>query len=232
MSPIESREYRIDTPRGQLFAKRWTPAAAGSALPIVLLHESLGCVALWRDFPERLAAASRRPVVAYDRLGFGLSPAHPDALPLDFIEDEARRDFPVVLRQLGIERFIAFGHSVGGSMAVACAAAWPQACQALVVEAALTFVEPLTLDGIRAADRVFARDGQLQRLERYHGEKARWVLRSWVDTWLSEDFADWNLDADLARVRCPILSLHGELDEYGSQRHPQRLARLAGGPAT
>lgn len=182
MSPIESREYRIDTPRGQLFAKRWTPAAAGSALPIVLLHESLGCVALWRDFPERLAAASRRPVVAYDRLGFGLSPAHPDALPLDFIEDEARRDFPVVLRQLGIERFIAFGHSVGGSMAVACAAAWPQACQALVVEAALTFVEPLTLDGIRAADRVFARDGQLQRLERYHGEKARWVLRSWVDT--------------------------------------------------
>ncbi|HBP5605504.1 TPA: alpha/beta hydrolase, partial [Pseudomonas aeruginosa] len=53
MSPIESREYRIDTPRGQLFAKRWTPAAAGSALPIVLLHESLGCVALWRDFPER-----------------------------------------------------------------------------------------------------------------------------------------------------------------------------------
>ncbi|HBN9632688.1 alpha/beta hydrolase [Pseudomonas aeruginosa] len=232
MSPIESREYRIDTPRGQLFAKRWTPAAAGSALPIVLLHESLGCVALWRDFPERLAAASRRPVVAYDRLGFGLSPAHPDALPLDFIEDEARRDFPVVLRQLGIERFIAFGHSVGGSMAVACAAAWPQACQALVVEAALTFVEPLTLDGIRAADRVFARDGQLQRLERYHGEKARWVLRSWVDTWLSEDFTDWNLDADLARVRCPILSLHGELDEYGSQRHPQRLARLAGGPAT
>lgn len=173
MSPIESREYRIDTPRGQLFAKRWTPAAASSALPIVLLHESLGCVALWRDFPERLAAASRRPVVAYDRLGFGLSPAHPDALPLDFIEDEARRDFPVVLRQLGIERFIAFGHSVGGSMAVACAAAWPQACQALVVEAALTFVEPLTLDGIRAADRVFARDGQLQRLERYHGEKAR-----------------------------------------------------------
>ncbi|HFK2130035.1 TPA: alpha/beta fold hydrolase, partial [Pseudomonas aeruginosa] len=83
-----------------------------------------------------------------------------------------------------------------------------------------------------AADRVFARDGQLQRLERYHREKARWVLRSWVDTWLSEDFADWNLDADLARVRCPILSLHGELDEYGSQRHPQRLARLAGGPAT
>ncbi|WP_432212508.1 alpha/beta fold hydrolase, partial [Pseudomonas aeruginosa] len=77
MSPIESREYRIDTPRGQLFAKRWTPAAAGSALPIVLLHESLSCLALWRDFPERLAAASRRPVVAYDRLGFGLSPAHP-----------------------------------------------------------------------------------------------------------------------------------------------------------
>lgn len=64
MKPMDSREYRIDTPRGQLFAKRWTPAVAGAAAPSVLLHESLGCVALWRNFPERLAAASGHPVVA------------------------------------------------------------------------------------------------------------------------------------------------------------------------
>ncbi|HBN8231334.1 alpha/beta hydrolase [Pseudomonas paraeruginosa] len=64
MKPMDSREYRIDTPRGQLFAKRWTPAAAGAAAPSVLLHESLGCVALWRNVPERLAAASGHPVVA------------------------------------------------------------------------------------------------------------------------------------------------------------------------
>jgi pimeloyl-ACP methyl ester carboxylesterase len=77
----------------------------------------------------------------------------------------------------------------------------------------------------------FAEPGQLERLGRYHGDKARWVLSAWLDTWLSPAFAGWSLASVLPGVRCPLLALHGELDEYGSEAFPALIARLAGGPA-
>ncbi|MCR2726207.1 alpha/beta hydrolase, partial [Salmonella enterica] len=86
--------------------------------------------------------------------------------------------------------FIAFGHSVGGGMGICCAAAHPDDCRALITESAQTFAEDRTLDGIRAAQRNFAEPGQLDRLKKYHGDKAAWVLSAWVDTWLSPAFAD------------------------------------------
>lgn len=225
MPSIVSRESWIDSARGQLFAQDWTPAGASGA-PILLLHDSLGCVALWRDFPEHLARTTGRQVIAYDRLGFGRSARYPGTLRLDFIGDEAQTNFPLLQRHFGFERCVVFGHSVGGAMAVACAAQHPQACAALVTEAAQAFVEHRTRDGIRAAEQEFAGEGQLERLQKYHGDKAFWVLRAWVDTWLSDDFSDWNLDAELALVRCPLLSLHGEQDEYGSTTHPERLTAV------
>ena len=190
-----------------------------------------GCVALWRDFPAQLAQATGHRVIAYDRLGFGRSDAHPGSLRLGFVESEAQQGFAALRTYFGISDFIVFGHSVGGGMAVACAAAFASQCVGLITESAQAFVEARTLEGIRAADLQFAEPGQLQRLQRYHGNKAEWVLRAWVDNWLSEDFADWNLDAALAQVRCPLLSLHGDDDEFGSPAHPERLLALAGGPA-
>ena len=229
MSNLHSREHWIDTAQGKLFAQEWGPAQAQGA-PIVLLHDSLGCVALWREFPAQLAHATGHRVIAYDRLGFGRSDAHPGVLRLGFVEDEARQGFLALLEHLGVEDFIVFGHSVGGGMAVACAAAFGNLCRALITESAQAFVEARTLQGIRAADLQFAEPGQLQRLQRYHGSKAEWVLRAWVDNWLAEDFAEWNLDAVLAQVRCPLLSLHGDNDEFGSPAHPERLLAHAGGP--
>lgn len=224
----------INSPHGPLHAQRWVPddAATPPALaPWVLFHESLGCVALWRDFPQQLARATGRAVIAYDRLGFGRSASHPGQLPPNFIDDEPRTAFAALRAQLGLTRFLAFGHSVGGAMAAACAAAFPADCEAVVFESAQAFVEDLTLEGIRAADRDFARPGQLERLAKYHGDKARWVLRAWVDTWLSADFRDWNQDATLTALRCPVLSLHGDQDEYGSMRQAERLAAVPAGPA-
>ncbi|MBJ7329214.1 MAG: alpha/beta hydrolase [Solirubrobacteraceae bacterium] len=216
-----------------LFAQRWEPREpSGEATPIVLFHDSLGCVELWRDFPAALAAATGQPVVAYDRLGFGRSPAHPGPPDLDFIAGEARSGFPALCDQLGIEAFIGFGHSVGGGMALHCAAQHPDRCVAVVTEAAQAFVEDRTTAGIREAKAGFLAPGGLARLERYHGDKARWVLDAWTETWLSAAFADWSLDAVLPEVRCPVLALHGELDEYGSTAHPERIAALAGGPAS
>lgn len=226
------RDRFVDGGSGRLFTRRWTPPSDEGRAPIVLLHDSLGCVELWRDFPARLAAATARSVVAYDRLGFGRSDAYPDRLGRRFIRDEARGSFGTVRDALGIGDFVVFGHSVGGGMSVGCAVAYPDHCRALVSESAQAFVEDRTLAGLRAAQRAFAQPGQLERLQRYHGDKAEWVLSAWIDTWLSPDFADWTLDDDLRSVTCPTLVLHGADDEYGSPRQPERIAGLVSGAAT
>jgi pimeloyl-ACP methyl ester carboxylesterase len=207
-------------------------AGSHENIPIVLFHDSLGCVELWRDFPERLALATGRDVVAYDRLGFGQSDPHPGTLDCGFVRDEAVTGFRLLRDALGIGAFVAFGHSVGGGMAVACAAMHAADCRALITESAQAFVEDRTTQGIRDAQRMFEQAGQIDRLVKYHGDKAAWVLSAWINTWLAPEFADWNLDEGLHRVHCPVLVLHGDGDEFGSTRHPERIARLTSGHST
>ena len=227
---VPARDRWIATERGRLFAREWTPGGAGLP-PLLLLHDSLGCVELWRDFPARLAAATGRPVVAYDRLGFGRSDPHPGPLPSTFVADEAAI-VDAVCGALGHAAIVPLGHSVGGGMAVATAARHPGRCAAVITVSAQAFVEERTLAGLRDARARFSRPGQLDRLERYHGDKARWVLDAWLGTWLDPGFAGFRLDEDLALVRGPLLALHGDRDEYGSPEHPRRIARLAAGPST
>jgi pimeloyl-ACP methyl ester carboxylesterase len=233
MNRVSSRDFRVATERGELFARRWDAAAGPlrQRSPIILFHDSLGCVELWREFPETLALATGRSVLAYDRLGFGRSDPHPGRLEQDFIRDEAATAVQALRRQLGIGRFIAFGHSVGGGMAAVAAGRYAGDCEALVTEAAQVFVEDRTVQGIVAARDNFAQPGQMERLRRYHGDKADWVLGAWVGTWLSPRFADWSLVPDLRQVRCPVLAIHGENDEFGSIRHPQAIAGNVAGPA-
>lgn len=221
----------LDTPAGGLHAARWrpnTPEAPRS--PIVLLHDSLGCVALWREFPARLAAASGREVIAYDRAGYGKSTPYPGPQPASFIVDEAEV-FRTLRKQLGLERFVTLGHSVGGAMAVEIAGQHADGCEALITVAAQASIEPRTLAGIREAEQAFQSPAAMARLAKHHGDKADWVLRAWVDTWHSEAFAGWTLDNALQRVSCPTLAIHGEHDEYGSRAQPQRIASLTPGPA-
>lgn len=230
MSAVVTRDHQIETPCGALFARRWTPSeTAGN--PIVLMHDSLGCVALWRDFPAQLAECTGREVIAYDRLGFGESEPSARMLGAGFIADEVEMGFVPLRTQLEIDRLVLFGHSVGGAMAAVCAARFPEACEALITESAQAFAEERTLSGIREARDAFAEPGQLERLARYHGDKANWVLSAWVDTWLSGPFRSWTLDEVLPLVRCPLLALHGECDEYGSRAHPDRFVALSGGEA-
>jgi pimeloyl-ACP methyl ester carboxylesterase len=186
-------------------------------------HDSLGCVTLWRDLPERLADATGRRVIAYDRLGFGQSDPHPDQLGRDLVHAEATGDFRRVRDVLQLDRFVAFGHSVGGGMSIACAAAYGSECVALITESAHAFAEPHTLQGVRQAKALFERPGELDRLKKYHGDKAAWVLSAWTETWLAPDFSDWTLDPLLAQVQCPVLSFHGDRDEYGTLAHLHRI---------
>lgn len=211
------------------FVRRWTPDACDRDTPVVLLHDSLGSVDLWRDFPEALAARLKRPVIAYDRPGFGRSSPGSDDAPLDFIEREARTHFPALRRALGLTSFGLFGHSVGGAMAIVIAATQRNDCEFVVTESAQAFVEPRTLDGIRTARTQFEDEAQFARLAKWHGERARWVLRAWTGVWLDPAFARWSLDPWLPQVRCPVLAIHGDHDEYGSSAFPRRIVEGVGG---
>lgn len=221
----------VDTPSGRLFTRTWQPRHARSAVPILLFHDSLGCVELWRSFPAALCQATQHPVVAYDRAGFGRSDARLAKPPHTFIEDEYRQAVAALLEALVITHFIALGHSVGGCMAVHCAGQQPERCRGLITIAAQAFNEPRTRQGIEAAKEAFQQPDQFAKLARYHGDNARWVLDAWIDTWLHPDFAEWTLVPALERVQCPTLVLHGERDEYGSHRQPERIARYTHGPA-
>lgn len=224
-------EHWIETPRGRIFGQSWLPRDCESSAPIVLFHDSLGCIQLWRDFPSLLAEATKRKVIAYDRLGFGKSDRRNEKSPLDFVTEEAELLFPLLRDRLGFEKFVAFGHSVGGAMAVLCAGRFPKECVAVITESAQTFVEDRTLEGISAAKKNFENPEQFTKIEKYHGDKALWVLRAWTDVWLSAEFASWSLKDELPKVKCPLLAIHGEKDEYGSQKFPEMLAGTTGGPA-
>lgn len=229
---IVPADHWIAHPGGRMFARQWQAGDADPALaPIVLLHDSLGCVELWRDFPALLAAATGRRVIAYDRLGFGRSDARSGRPGPDFIAEEAATVWPTLRAQLGIGRFVAVGHSVGGGMAVEIAAHAGADCVALVTMAAQAFVEDRTLAGLRVAQAQFADPAQVERLARYHGAKAAWALDAWLGRWLDPAFATWSLDAALPRVTCPVLAIHGDEDEYGSAAHPRRIVAGVAGPA-
>ena len=218
----------VQGPRGRLFVRSWTPRGARALAPLILLHDSLGSVDLWRGFPAALCEATGRAVVAYDRLGFGQSDPHPGALAPDFVAAEADGDFASIREQLGIERFALLGHSVGGGMAVHCAIRHGAACVGLVTEAAQAFIEDRTVQGIAAAKELFRNPKEFDRLKKYQGDKTRWVLDSWIDTWLQPAFANWSLRAVLPQVACPTLVIHGAEDEYGSTAQALTIAEGIG----
>lgn len=226
---VEDRMVAV--PNGELFVRTWLSATSTNQEPLILLHDSLGCVDLWRDFPKLLAQHLHRPIVAYDRLGFGRSTPRHDILSTDFIREEATIYVPALCQALNISDYCLFGHSVGGSMAFTTAAHHPDQCRAVISVATQAFVEQRTIDGILAAKAQFQDPQQMQKLHKLHGDKAQWVLNAWTETWLSSAFATWNLQATLNRVTCPILVIHGDSDEYGSLVFPQKIAEWTAGLA-
>jgi len=212
-------ELSLQTPIGCIYVKKWFPPSLLSKVPVILLHDSLGSSALWKDFPHTLATILSRPVIVYDRLGFGKSDAR-QALPSNqFIEEEAITYFPHIKPALGITNFIILGHSVGGAMAINIAA-FDNQCIAVITIAAQAFVEEITLQGIQAAKKYFQDSKQMEKLDKWHGDKAEWVLKAWTEIWLCSNFRHWQLD-NIKHVYCPILAIHGKNDEYGSQAFPE-----------
>ncbi len=195
--------------------------------PLVLLHEGLGCVATWGRFPQRLAAATGRPVVAYSRHGHGGSAPGARPRPLDYLRREAEGPLPEVLDELGITDPVLVGHSDGASIALAHAARRPVA--GLVLIAPHVVVEPETVSGVAEAVEEYA-DGRLaRRLAPFHDDPDA-TFRGWSDVWLSPAFRDFSMSDDLADINCPVLAVQGDADRYGTARQLDLVEEWAGGP--
>jgi len=204
------------------------PASAVARPTLVMLHEGLGCVAMWRDFPDKLAAATGCRVLVYSRPGYGSSDPHPQPRQPDYMHREAREVLPAFLAALGIVRPVLVGHSDGGSIALIHAGSFPQAVAGLVVMAPHEFVEEETLAGIRTARKFWSSSDWPQRLARYHRDVQR-VFHDWNDCWLSPEFRDWNIENCLPEIRCPVLAIQGEDDEYATLRQIEVIAEKVPG---
>jgi pimeloyl-ACP methyl ester carboxylesterase len=193
---------------------------------IVMLHEGLGSVAMWKDFPEQLARATRCSVVVYSRHGYGHSAPLQAARSVRYMHDEALGVLPQFLDALGIVNPVLFGHSDGGSIALIHAGASGCKVAGIVALAPHVFVEDISVTSISAAKTAYETTSLRERLARYH-EDVEGAFWGWNDIWLDPAFRAWNIEQYLPRIECGVLAIQGEGDEYGSMEQIERIARAA-----
>ena len=199
----------------------------GAEPALVFLHEGLGAVALWRDFPARLARATGRRALVYSRAGHGQSDL-PDAPRTPrFMHDEALIALPELLAAHGIERPALVGHSDGGSIALIHASRHP--VEKLVLLAPHVFVEDISVASIEEARTTFETTDLRDRMARYHRDPER-TFRLWNDIWLAPEFRDWNIEDVLPSVTAPTLVIQGAHDQYGTLAQVDAIERGVAGP--
>ena len=192
----------------------------------MFLHEGLGSVDLWRDFPDRLAAASGLDALVYSRYGNGRSSPLRERRAASYMHDEAIETLPAFLALHGVEHPVLVGHSDGASIALIHAGAFPDRPVALIAIAPHLFVEPLTRSSIAAIRPRYESTSLRERIARHHVDVDR-TFYGWNEIWLDRSFAEWNIEAYAAQVRCPTLAIQGVDDEYGTMRQIERLRELA-----
>jgi pimeloyl-ACP methyl ester carboxylesterase len=194
---------------------------------LVLLHEGLGSVGLWRDFPQALHAATGRRVIVFSRFGHGRSEPPPLARTPAFFHEEALEVLPEVLAQLGAREPVLVGHSDGASIALIHAGHHPVAGIALL--APHVIVEDITLAAIREAREAFDDGGLRERMAPHHDDPAA-AFNGWCDVWLDPAFRAWSLEPDAERVACPVLLIQGADDPYGTLDQLDRIEARVRGP--
>jgi len=196
-----------------------------SELPtIVMLHEGLGSIGLWRDFPAQLAAATSTCVVLYSRKGYGRSDPLTGPRLVDYMHEEALQVLPGLLEQLQIERPVLFGHSDGASIALIHAGGSGRAVAGAIAMAPHVMVEDISITSIAAAREAYRTTDLRERLARYH-EDVDGAFWGWNEIWLNPAFRAWNIEEFLPRIECPVLAIQGLRDEYGTLEQIERIAR-------
>jgi pimeloyl-ACP methyl ester carboxylesterase len=226
---IPHRDHTIELEYEWLFADR-------SSAPLLLfLHEGLGSIGLWRDFPRRLCEAGGFRGLVYSREGYGRSTPRPEneRWPVDFMHRQAQQVLPAFLEAVGVDTRRdppwLFGHSDGGSISLLYAASFPDALRGAIVLAPHIFVEDLSVSSIRQAREAYLGTDLRAKLARYH-EDVDSAFWGWNDIWLDPAFRSWNIEALLPRIRCPLLAIQGENDEYGTMAQIEGIR--AGAPQT
>jgi pimeloyl-ACP methyl ester carboxylesterase len=194
---------------------RWVGDAASAQPPVVFLHEGLGSVAMWKDFPARMCTEHRLRGLVFSRYGYGGSTPRPadERWTPAFMHAQAHEVLPLLFAQLQITRPWLFGHSDGGSIALLHAAKFDVA--GIVVVAPHILVEHVSIASIEAARDAYATTDLRERLARYHADPDS-AFRGWNDIWLAPAFRDWTIEAELDAITCPVLAVQGEDDEYGT----------------
>lgn len=202
-----------------------------AAPTLVLLHEGLGCVGLWRDFPDRLAAATGLGVFAYSRAGYGDSSPVPLPRTGRYLHEEADEVLPAVLDAIGLRTGVLVGHSDGASIAALhLGRRRDRRVRGAVLIAPHFVVEDVTIAGIREARRAYESGGLRERLARWHAD-VDVAFRGWCDTWLEPGFRSWDIRDDLPSIAVPVHVIQGEADEYATLRQVE-IAQLCGGQTT
>ena len=217
----------LATAAGHSIAYEWID---GSQPTLVFLHEGLGSIRQWRDFPAKVAAATGCRALVYDRYGYGQSDVLAERRrTVRFMHDEALAALPEFLRNVGVENPVLIGHSDGASIALIHAGS-NHPVRGVVAMAPHVFIEPLCLKSIDKAAEAFENTDLKDRLGRYHRD-ARKTFYGWADVWLDEGFVSWDIRDDyLSNVTCPVLAIQGFDDIYGTMAQLDEVKRRVKGP--
>jgi pimeloyl-ACP methyl ester carboxylesterase len=206
----------------------WVGQPASAHPVVVFLHEGLGSVALWKDFPERFCRAHGLSGLVFSRYGYGGSTPRPleEPLSLDFMERQAWEVLPALFARLALERPWLLGHSDGASIALLHAARFSDRISGVVVMAPHVMVEQVSIDSIAEARTVYLNGPLRERLARYHldVDSAFW---GWNDVWLNPAFRAWDMRPLLPSITAPVLAIQGDRDEYGTLEQVKAIGRLA-----
>jgi pimeloyl-ACP methyl ester carboxylesterase len=202
----------------------WSPV-------LIFLHEGLGCITKWKDFPDKLCKATGLTGLVYDRYGYGDSDTLREPRQPDFLHREAFDVLPELLEKLNIRHpLILVGHSDGGSIALLFASRFPERVNALILEAPHVKIEELSAQGLKAALWAYQYGDLRERLFKYHGENTDTMFRGWADIWTDERTRDWNIESFLPLIQVPILFLQGRQDEYGTEEQLWAISKGVKGP--
>jgi pimeloyl-ACP methyl ester carboxylesterase len=201
----------------------------GGKPTLVFLHEGLGSIPQWRDFPAKLVSATGCPALLYDRYGYGQSEVlREEKRDASFMHHEALSCLPEMLDALNVKNPILVGHSDGASIALIYAGAG-HPVRGVVAMAPHVFIEPVCLHSIRKAKETFEKTDLPEKLSRYHRD-ARKTFYGWADAWLDPRFERWDIrDEYLPNIRCPVLAIQGHDDEYGTMAQLDEIARRVAG---
>lgn len=191
---------------------------------LVFLHEGLGCTEQWRGFPDFLCNKLEMPGLVYDRYGYGKSTALKEERNIHYLHDEAQF-LDEFLKKLEVKiPIVLFGHSDGGTIALLHAANYPENVKAVISEAHHVLIEKESVEGVKAAKIAFEKGKLKSALEAFHGKKTDKMFYGWANTWINADTSKYFLYDDLKKIKCPVLAIQGENDQYGTYKQMQAIA--------